>query len=123
MAARLIIVAALVAAVAGYLKGCADGKASAADTIARIQIENTRLLAETAGMANALAEVNREAERRIAEAERQAELAAAAAAAAERAEDDLRRRAAAFERELAQARQRPGCDALLAADLEAVCGI
>lgn len=124
-----IAVVALVLCSLLFMGGCSMGKGQSVKKIAAlnktIATRDRALLdmAESlAAGADALDVVNLEAKRRIAEADKAedaAKLASVVAAGAKAAAD---KRMAAFDREIASARDKPSCRALLTASVRAVCG-
>lgn len=111
-----------------YITGCtrgADGKAE--ELAGEISSKNARigeLERAVSGHAQALADAQSQSQAAIDEAERRRQLADAAAQAAELGAEAARKAAADFERKWADAAKRkPACAALLATDMEAVCGL
>ena len=105
-------------------KGQSAKQLAAKDRVIATKSEALRNAGASLGAAaTALREVNAEAERRIAAAAYEAEQAKLAGVAAAGAQAAADKRMATFDAEVARARTRPTCAALLAADVGATCGI
>lgn len=101
-------------------------KAAAADSVETIAAKDKRIASLELSLGNFVTlfdRVNAQSEREIQFAADQAKAADAAAEAARRGEAAAQRAADDFEQQWAKARRKPDCAALLATDVEAVCGL
>lgn len=125
-----VAVAAMLLTGALFAGGCAVGKGQAdkqiAKLTAKLQAKDTALADAARSLraaADALRAVNAEAQRRLAAAAEAKRAANQAAIAAEAARHAAEARLADYDRREAEARKRPACQALLATNLQEVCGL
>lgn len=101
-------------------------KAAAADSVETIATKDKRIASLEHSLGDFVKLFDRmdaQSKREIKFAEEQAKAADAAAEAARRGEAAAQRAADDFEQQWAKARRKPDCAALLATDVEAVCGL
>lgn len=111
-----------------YITGCTRGSDDKAEELAsEISVKAARigeLELAVSTHRKALADVEQQSQQAIKEADRKRQSADAAAKAAQEGEAAAQRAAADYERKWADAAKRkPACAALLATDMEAVCGL
>lgn len=110
----------------GYRKGSAAGQESLTKTQAEL-LTASRDLSECQAWMNgasaAISEANERADEAEAEAQAQVQLAQQAAQAAVHQRQRTQTQMRAIEKQLAEARKRPGCQTLLDTDLAEACGL